>query len=107
MGTHANHSILGHVPSNNVGGFDLINDSGADTSSFLDRERAALGDDADLFTSAQDNVPSVSIQDGDDDLMGGGQHDGGNQDISDFQTSFPAIDTRNEVSNNPSVYRIV
>lgn len=71
----------------------------ADTSDFLARERALLGDDADQFSTPQDNIPGVSVEDGDDDLLGGG--DGQTNDTSDgmmqFQSSFPSIDTRNEV----------
>ena len=71
-------------------------------SDFLSRERALLGDDANQFSTPQDSsVPSVNIQDGaddDDDLLGGGGQTNGN-DLNQFQNSFPAIDTRNEVSS--------
>lgn len=70
---------------------------------FLARERALLGDDASQFASAGDN--SATVQDGNDgDLLGGGEsYDGGNQggeEITEFESSFPAVDTRNEVSYN-------
>jgi len=68
------------------------------TSSFLERERAALGDDADLFASEGDNLASVEDA-GEDDLLGGGGNysvGGHNDDISGFESSFPAIDTTNE-----------
>jgi hypothetical protein len=58
---------------------------------FLTRERAALGDDATLFASGND---SAAFVEDDDDLLGGG---GGNEEIHEFQSSFPAIDTRNHV----------
>ncbi|KAL8776547.1 MAG: hypothetical protein Q9213_008230, partial [Squamulea squamosa] len=65
---------------------------------FLTRERAILGDDANLFSTSNDNT--ATIQDGDDDLLGGGDSYGGGQgggeEISDFESSFPAVDTRNE-----------
>jgi hypothetical protein len=60
---------------------------------FLSRERAALGDDATLFASGNDNA--AYVEDGDDDLLGGGG--GNNEEIHEFQSSFPAIDTRNDV----------
>jgi hypothetical protein len=69
---------------------DPIAASGED---FLSRERAALGDDATLFASGNDNV--AYVEDGDDDLLGGGG--GNNEEIYEFQGSFPAIDTRNDV----------
>ena len=79
-------------------------------SDFLSRERAVLGDDAQQFASAQDNVATVEEDDDDDDddddlLGGGGGGAGASQDIGgmngadmmgDFETSFPAVDTSNE-----------
>lgn len=74
-----------------------MQDSAADGGDFLSRERAALGDDADLFTTSGD-VPSVNVQNGDDDLLGGGeQTNGTSDDVNQFQRSFPAVDTRNDV----------
>lgn len=63
---------------------------------FLARERALLGDDADQFASANDHGPT----DVDDDLLGGDSGMGGappSAGNSQFDSSFPAIDTRNEV----------
>ncbi|KAI9755671.1 MAG: hypothetical protein M1815_004775 [Lichina confinis] len=63
---------------------------------FLAREKAALGDDADLFASAGDQQNTVAtVQDADeDDLLGGsGAHD--TDGVSEFQSSFPAIDAGN------------
>ncbi|KAL8721204.1 MAG: hypothetical protein Q9225_002053 [Loekoesia sp. 1 TL-2023] len=69
-----------------------------DADDFLTRERALLGDDAAQFTSANDNA--ATVEDGDDDLLGGGDsYDGGQpgeQEISQFESSFPAMDTRND-----------
>ncbi|KAI9706468.1 MAG: hypothetical protein M1836_003474 [Candelina mexicana] len=66
------------------------------TSSFLDREKAALGDDANQFASANDNFnPSATVADGDDDLLGGGG-DAGGEEMTGFESSFPAIDSGNE-----------
>jgi hypothetical protein len=59
---------------------------------FLTRERAALGEDASFFASTNDKAALVED---DDDLLGGG-HTGGQE--YQFQQSFPAIDTRNNVN---------
>ncbi|KAI4133281.1 MAG: hypothetical protein LQ338_000339 [Usnochroma carphineum] len=71
---------------------------GLDGDDFLSRERALLGDDANQFASANDNA--ATVEDGDDDLLGGGDsYDGGQaggQEISQFESSFPAMDTQNE-----------
>lgn len=73
--------------------------------SFLDRERAALGEDADQFATEQDRTTtSATVQDDDNDLLGGDddfgepQHPAATtQDDLDFESSYPAIDTQNEV----------
>ncbi|KAK6440108.1 Clathrin light chain [Oleoguttula sp. CCFEE 5521] len=79
------------------------------TSDFLSRERALLGDDAQQFSTPADN--SATLQEGsddddddDDDLLGGGGnsvplHQNGNSngdDMGDFESSFPAMDTSND-----------
>lgn len=66
----------------------------ASADDFLARERAALGDDAAQFASV-----------GDDDLLGGGDDgdllgEGGgnaNEEIKEFESNFPGVDTRNDV----------
>lgn len=63
--------------------------AGADD--FLSREKALLGDDADQFTTGND--AAAFVEDGDDDLLGGG----GGEEITEFESSFPDINTRNEV----------
>ncbi|KIW04556.1 uncharacterized protein PV09_04308 [Verruconis gallopava] len=67
-------------------------------SSFLERERAALGDDADFFVSEDDKLASVQVPG--DDLLGGGSSfppvDGEKDELSGFESSFPVIDTTNE-----------
>lgn len=70
-----------------------LDPTAASGEDFLSRERAALGDDATLFASGNDNA--AFVEDGDDDLLGGGG--GNNGEIHEFQSSFPAIDTRNDV----------
>lgn len=68
---------------------------------FLQRERAALGDDANRFASANDNAATVEDGDADDDLLGGEgtYNDAGaaGEDLTNFESSFPPVDTRNEV----------
>ena len=65
----------------------------------MTRERALLGDDAAQFASAGDNA--ATVEDGDDDLLGGGgSYSGGNvggEEITEFESSFPAMDTHNQV----------
>ena len=85
--------------TDNVGnGKTTVDGSGDDD--FLARERAALGDDANQFTTAQDN-PATMQNDDDDLLGGGGDFNGvpaGGEEITEFESSFPSVDTRNEVS---------
>lgn len=57
-----------------------------------------LGEDADQFATSNDNA--AFVEDGDDDLLGGGGgYSGGGrgEEVTEFESSFPAIDTRNEV----------
>lgn len=63
------------------GDVDLM-DGGEAGGDFLTRERAALGADADQFTSAGDDGAANG------DLMGGGE------DMAQFQSSFPAAEVR-------------
>ncbi|MCJ1374199.1 hypothetical protein MMC20_005431 [Loxospora ochrophaea] len=84
-------------PQGNGIGIDGL-DSGDD---FLSRERAALGDDANQFAGPGDSSNlSANFMDGDDDLLGGGNSYSGGQaggeEVTEFESSFPAIDTRNE-----------
>ncbi|KAL2059223.1 hypothetical protein ABVK25_000515 [Lepraria finkii] len=70
-------------------------DGGGDD--FLTRERAVLGDDAAQFASTGDNA--ATLEDGDDDLLGGGSYGGGQaggEDVTEFESSFPAVDTQNQ-----------
>ncbi|KAF2265346.1 hypothetical protein CC78DRAFT_515542 [Lojkania enalia] len=76
--------------------FDLVGDA-ADGDDFLSRERALLGDDADQFASANDKL--ATVEDGEDDLLGGDtsfQANVGGQEMAGFENAFPAIDTTNE-----------
>ena len=51
-----------------------------------------MGDDADQFATGNDNA--AFIEDADDDLLGGG---GGGEEVTEFESAFPSIDTRNDV----------
>jgi len=64
--------------------------AGADD--FLSREKALLGDDADQFATGNDNA---AFLDDDEDLLGGGSG-GRGEEVTEFESSFPAIDTQNE-----------
>ena len=71
---------------------------------FLTRERAALGEDAAIFATPGDNT--ATVQDADDDLLGGGDYgegQAGGEDMTEFESSFPAVDTRNDVRCNGQV----
>lgn len=78
-------------------------DGADEPSDFLARERAALGEDAQQFSTANDNAATVEEADeDDDDLLGGGGQPAaptnGNydNDMGDFESSFPAVDTQND-----------
>ena len=70
---------------------------------FLARERAALGDDADLFTGPNDNaVLQQQATNGEQDLLGGDDDFGtpnvASGETQQFVSSFPALDTNNDVT---------
>ncbi|KAL8907447.1 MAG: hypothetical protein Q9207_001417 [Kuettlingeria erythrocarpa] len=71
---------------------------GLDGDDFLTRERALLGDDAAQFSSTND--AAATVEDGDDDLLGGGgdydEGQAGGEEISQFESSFPAMDSQNQ-----------
>ena len=80
---------------------------GATEGSFLDRERAILGEDAAQFGAVQDHTHNATtVEDDDADLLGGDDYGGDNRattvggGMDDFESSFPAIDTQNEVSTH-------
>lgn len=79
------------APDSNVDTTQLADDP----SDFLARERALLGDDADQFATPADNNATSN----DNDLLGGAQSNQApaDQDMGGFESSFPAIDTSNEV----------
>ena len=81
-----------------VGNGTAAGDGTADAD-FLTRERAALGEDAAQFSTTGDH--NATLQDDDDDLLGGGDYSGANvggEEITEFESSFPTIDTHNDVN---------
>ncbi|ROW08974.1 hypothetical protein VMCG_02757 [Cytospora schulzeri] len=66
---------------------DLSADASADD--FLAREKAVLGEDAEVFATAGDDV---AFNDGDDDLLGGG----GDGETAQFEQQFPDLSGPNE-----------
>lgn len=84
---------------------DLVGD-GATADDFLSRERALLGDDADQFASSNDKL--ATVEDGEDDMLGGDssfQPSAGGEEMLGFESSFPAIDTTNDVGRTPAPSR--
>ncbi|KAF2179406.1 clathrin light chain [Zopfia rhizophila CBS 207.26] len=76
--------------------FDLVGDA-TDGDGLSSLEHALLGDDAKQFALPNDRL--ATVEDGDDDLLGGGssfQANIGGEEITGFESSFPAIDTTNE-----------
>ncbi|KAJ5619750.1 hypothetical protein N7510_003734 [Penicillium lagena] len=65
----------------------------ADHDDFLARERAALGEDADQFATAQDHVAGDANVDTGDDLLGG-QDAGPTEEMGQFESSFPSMETQ-------------
>ena len=80
--------------------------NGDDGGDFLARERAALGEDAEQFATERDAINTATVEDGDDDLLGGaddfvGAPSASADPTSEFESSFPAIETQNTVSFGP------
>jgi len=69
----------------------------ADASSFLDRERALLGQDADQFTTPADSKHTI-VEDADDDLLGGGDsyQDTDGPAYQQFDSSFPDLEATDD-----------
>jgi len=83
-------------PKGGDANFDLdFTSSGADD--FLSREKAALGDEADMFATSNDSAAFIDSSDGD--LLG----NGGDEETRQFESSFPEISTQNDVSASHSV----
>lgn len=77
----------------------------ADQDDFLARERAALGEDANQFATPQDHVAAGTNVDTGDDMLGGEQT-AASQEIGEFESSFPSMDTQaqNEVRIGPGSF---
>ncbi|OOQ86102.1 clathrin light chain [Penicillium brasilianum] len=69
---------------------DIVESKGDAEDDFLARERAALGEDAEQFATPLDHVAAVS---GDDDLLGGGD-DTPAEELGQFESSFPSVETQ-------------
>jgi hypothetical protein len=82
--------------NNLTGQTEVVEANGTDADDFLARERAVLGDDAEQFATPQDHVATTDNADAGDDLLGGAE-DAPAPEISGFESSFPAIETQNEV----------
>lgn len=80
----------------NPGQTEVVETQGNADDDFLARERAALGEDAEQFATAQDHVAGNAGV-ADDDLLGGG--DAPAEEIGQFESSFPSVEaqTQNEV----------
>jgi hypothetical protein len=79
-----------------------LNPESSTAGDFLSREQAALGDDARLFASPNDNYKSTTLEEEDDDLLGhsGGivrVEDIGGEEVTEFESAFPIIGHSNEV----------
>ena len=64
-----------------------------------------LGEDAGQFATAADNA--ATVEDGEDDLLGGGltqSAPAGGEELSAFESSFPAVDTTNDVRCFAAIY---
>ncbi|KAJ5477278.1 Clathrin light chain [Penicillium diatomitis] len=72
---------------------EVIKSNGGTEDDFLARERAALGEDADQFATPQDHVATTNA--GDDDLLGGGD-DTPAEEIGQFESAFPSVDTQTQ-----------
>lgn len=76
--------------------FDLP--GAGDGEDFLARERATVGDE---FSTSNDHATtSATVEDGEDDLLEEGSfedHHARAEGVTEFESSFPAIDTQNEV----------
>lgn len=80
-----------------LGQTEPVDTNGGEDEDFLARERAALGDDANQFAATNDLT--TTVEDADDDLLGGGGdfQASNNEAVSGFESSFPAIESQNEV----------
>lgn len=95
--------LLHHDTNPSLGQTEVVEtNGGADENDFLARERAMLGDDAEQFATPQDHVAATEDVNNDDDLLGGADAfpaagDASPNEIGGFESSFPALDTQNEV----------
>lgn len=96
-------NIQGHSETTGNGPINTPSVSADDD--FLTRERALLGDDAAQFASASDHSASATAvpdheDEDEEDLLGGGTYENPQtkgEDVKRFESSFPEVETRNEV----------
>ncbi|KAJ5911223.1 Clathrin light chain [Penicillium subrubescens] len=69
---------------------EVVEKNSASEDDFLARERAALGEDADQFATPQDHIAAVGSG---DDLLGGGD-DTPAEELGQFESSFPSVETQ-------------
>ncbi|KAI9679580.1 MAG: hypothetical protein M1829_001541 [Trizodia sp. TS-e1964] len=90
----------GHTETAGPSGLALDPSTSLDDD-FLSREKAALGDDANQFSSMNDIYQPTVAEDEDEDLLGGGPALSGaafhGSDNHGFDTAFPAISGQNEL----------
>ncbi|KAJ5168971.1 Clathrin light chain [Penicillium canariense] len=77
-----------------LGQTEVIESNGASEDDFLARERAVLGEDADQFATPQDHVAAHEGVDGGDDLLGDGGDYTPAEEIGQFESSFPSVETQ-------------
>lgn len=80
-----------------------LQDPSADASAddFLAREKAILGEDAEVFATAEDGV-AFNGGGGDDDLLGGGDGE-----TAQFEQQFPDLSGPNEVRFQPDTHNTI
>lgn len=93
--THLHGDPLSILTLGSIGQTEVVDTTGATEDDFLARERAALGEDADQFTTTQDNAAG-NAEDAGDDLLGGGGNDTPVPEIGAFESSFPSMDTQTQ-----------
>ncbi|KAJ5669380.1 Clathrin light chain [Penicillium macrosclerotiorum] len=93
---HPLYEIRTLTPTLSLGQTEVVENNGATEDDFLARERAALGEDADQFATPQDHVAGNDDLDTGADLLGGGSNDTPAEEIGQFESSFPSMETQTQ-----------